>query len=289
MDMTRLVAVLLAAAFAAVVHAGVAYVNMSKYVVEAKTPCGPSYVFTAPLDTYVTLGRWLEEQKIVEKYDTPLRKKAREMLGIKSEDNVTVEQWNALVSLTQSLLRDKVEAVERVLRDAGVEVVGVSGSSALKLRSDRSVNGTVYAFVRLGGRPDVLKKLEEVAAAYNISVVVVDLPRVNATDNTNKTVDFIPGLGAPKFRDFGISIFGPFSDAAFYVGKADEKLAKAVAKYLEEKELCGVAVYIVPSDDYVPHIVTLEGKAGPEPLLYGAVAAGLAALALALLVAVRRK
>lgn len=76
------------------------------------------------------------------------------------------------------------------------------------------------------------------------------------------------------------------------MGKADEKLAKAVAKYLEEKELCGVAVYIVPSDDYVPHIVPLvdEPRLDLLPLLYyGAVAAGLAALALALFLAVRRK
>ncbi|HII46751.1 hypothetical protein [Pyrobaculum aerophilum] len=252
---------LLVIALAVAVQAGVLYVNMSKYVVEVNTTCGPAYIFTAPFDYAPLLGEWLVEQGFVEKYDSPIRKKAREMLGIKSEDNVTLEQWNSLVALDQSLLSDKVKAVEDALRKAGVEVIEVGGASTVKIPNDSANNGTVYAFVRLGGRLDVLKRLENVANDYNISIIVVDLPRVKAL-RTNKTVDFIPGLGAPTHGIVPLTIFGPFGDVVYYVRQPDEEAIRAVEKHLKERELCGVAVLFVPSERYVPRLTPLREQTG---------------------------
>ncbi|MGC9051568.1 hypothetical protein [Pyrobaculum sp.] len=263
--------------------AGVLYVDMSRYVVEVETACGPSYIFTAPLDDYVNLHRWLEEVGLVERYDSPIRKKAREALGVRSEENATPEQWNALVNLSLYMMGDKLKAVEEALRKAGVEVLGVGPGSG-KPPIDKANNGTVVAFVRLGGRGEVLKELEGVAAAYNISIVVVDLPRVRAFEG-NKTVDSVPGLGAPAHGLVSITIFGRFGDVAYYVGKPDGETVRSVARYLRERELCGVAVVFVPSERYIPRLAP-AGGGGPgerQSLLLAALAAVATLAAAALL------
>ncbi|AFA39586.1 hypothetical protein Pogu_1559 [Pyrobaculum oguniense TE7] len=280
--------VLLAVALAVAVQAGVLYVNMSKYVVEVNTTCGPAYIFTAPFDYAPNLGKWLVEEGFVQKYDSPIRKKAREMLGIESEDRATLDQWKSLVALSQSLLSDKVRAVEGVLRGAGVEVIEVGGVDTVKIPSDKVNNGSVYAFVRLSGRLSVLKDLERVADQYNISILVIDLPRVRA-HAANKTVDSIPGLGAPTHGLATVTMFGQFGDLAYYVRRPDEKTIKAVEKYLRERELCGVAVLFVPGEGYVPRLLTAETRRGSPVLSLVALAAGAAAVAAALLLLFRRR
>lgn len=105
--------------------------------------------------------------------------------------------------------------------------------------------------------------LERVADKYNISILVLDLPRVRALA-ANKTVDSIPGLGAPTHGIAPVTMFGRFGDLAYYVRQPDEKAIKAVEKYLRDRELCGVAVLFVPSERYVPRLMTAPIRTGPR-------------------------
>jgi hypothetical protein len=271
--------------------AGVAYVDGQKYVVEVETPCGPAYVFTAPLDHPVNLGRWLERSGVVvaDENLTPARR-AREIVGARTPEEAhrTLEVHNKYVAALQSLVRWAEEPVRRALARLNVTVYYISWA-VQRLPQERDSSGGVVVVAHLGGMRDTaLAELERVAAEHNLSVVVVDVPRVSAASSACREVE-VPRLGRPDFAAARWpTLFGRFAGVAYYARAPSQDAVREAAEHLRGAGACGSAVFIVPGD-YVPRFEPLEARGRGAALSPALAAVAALAGAAALFLLARRR
>jgi hypothetical protein len=178
--------------------------------------------------------------------------------------------------------------VRRALVRLNVTVYYISWA-VQRLPQERDSSGGTVVVARLGGMRDAaLAGLERGAAEHNLSVVVVDVPRVSAAGGACREVE-VPRLGRPDFAAAcWPTLFGRLAGVAYYARTPDRDAVREAAEHLRRAGACGSAVFLVPGD-YAPRFEPLEARGGDAALSLALAAAALAGAATLSLLARRRK